>query len=365
MKLGLDRTTVIFFIFLAILAGIFGAQRFAQNQPPIEVTVAVDPVAEEWIQQAALAYNEKKTIVSGASPAHISIIIKDDLDVWRGNPGWNSNEHPHGWIPSSSISADLTPPTLPFEEIRDSVGRSPLVWGGYADRVALITANDTRPFDWPAVQESAVAQRWENLGGTGGNINMAINWPASSMAGIGAILSATADYSASPNIVRQYFLEQDFLDWFQPIQDSVLNSQRIGGSPAEAMASRGKTIADYALLPEAQWLQSLDGLVQDGFVFSYPAYQFVLDFPVLRWDDPNMSDAQRAGLDSFADFLLSEEGQAIAMQHGFRPAIGEPAIGTEPFAGAEQYGMQLAPDYGQQISTPKRASIEGAIGLVQ
>ena len=365
MKVGFDRTTVIFVIFLLILAGIFGLQRFVQSQPPIEIQVAVDPLGEKWLQAAASAYNDSRTIASGTAPVHVTVIVKDDLDVWRGNPGWNSNDHPQGWIPSSSVSADLIPSTLSFTAIQPSIARTPLVWGSFNTRVAVITAADTRPFDWPAVQEIAAAQRWENLGETGGNINMAINWPSSSMAGIGVLLTAAADYGASPDLARAQFDDPGFTDWFQPIHDSILNSQRIGGSPAEAMASRGATVADYALLPEVQWLQSLAELSDDGVTFAYPAYQFVLDFPLLRWNISTLTDAETAALQSFGNFLVGEQGQAIAIAHGMRPVSGEPPIGAEPFARAESAGIELAPLYGQPITAPGRDVVEAIIEMVK
>ena len=361
MRLPFDRTTIIFLLFVIILAAIFGIQQVVQRQPPYEITIAVDPLAEGWVQAVAIEYNNSTQLVNGTTRIRVAITVTDDLDVWRGNPGWNTNNHPDGWIASSSLAVEYIPSTLPFTVVAPSVARTPLVWGGFNNRVEAITENSTRPFDWEAVQTIAAGQSWE----TGGNVNMALNWPTSSMSGVGVLLTAAASQSGATPITRDIINDPAFDNWFQPIHDSVRNAERIGGSPAEQMASRGTTVADFALLPESQWLQSVADLADDGITFSYPAYQFILDFPISVWDDAQTTDIDRAAVQSFANFLLSSQGQALAVQHGLRPANSEPDTSATLFADAQVYGIQLTPDLTQIVQPDSRNTTDAVIRILE
>ena len=361
MRFQFDRTTLVFLLFVIIVAAIFGVQQVVQRQPPIEINIAVDPLAEDWVRAAATDYNNSTPLVSGTTRVQVAITVTDDLDVWRGNPNWTSNNHPHGWIPSSSLSLDYAPTNLPFVSVVDSLARTPLVWGGFNNRVQVITVNDTRAFDWTAVQEIAVAQRWDN----GGNVNMAMNWPSSSMAGVGALLSAAGSFHSTETVNRDLLNDAAFASWFQPLDDSVRNSQRIGGSPAEAMAARGTGVADFALLPESQWLNSAEGLADKGFTFRYPAYQFVLDFPMAQWDDAATTATERAAVKSFADFLRGSQGQALAIAKGLRPVSGELDSSATLFTNAEAQGIQLIPDYDLLVHPADRNTTDALIRILE
>jgi hypothetical protein len=361
MRLQFDRTTIIFLFFVILIAAIFGIQQVVQRQPPVEITIAVDPLAEAWVRAAATAYNNSTQLVNGTTRIQVAITVTDDLDVWRGNPNWNTNSHPHGWLASSSLAVDYLPGSLPFTTVAASTARTPLVWGGFNHRVELITANGTRPFDWTAVQTIAAGQTWES----GGNVNMALNWASSSMSGVGVLLTAAASQSGATTITRDVITDPTFDSWFQPIYDSVRNAERIGGSPAEQMATRGTTVADFALLPESQWLQSIGDLAPDGVTFSYPAYQFILDFPVSVWEDAGTTAIDRAAVQSFANFLLSAEGQALAVQNGLRPANSEPDASATLFVDAQAHGIQLAPDLTQIVLPDDRNTTDAIIRILE
>jgi ABC-type Fe3+ transport system substrate-binding protein len=194
---------------------------------------------------------------------------------------------------------------------------------------------------------------------------MALNWASSSMSGVGVLLTAAASQSGSTTITRDVINDPAFDSWFQPIYDSVRNAERIGGSPAEQMATRGTTIADFALLPESQWLQSISDLAPDGVTFSYPAYQFILDFPVSVWEDAGTTAIDRAAVQSFANFLLSAEGQALAVQNGLRPANSEPDTSATLFVDAQAYGIQLAPDLTQIVLPDDRNTTDAIIRILE
>lgn len=368
MRFLIDRTTIILVFFLVVIGAIFGANQFVQNQPPLEITIAVDPLAEDWVQAAAQDYNANGVLIAnGTIRIQVKVVVEDDLDIWRGNPNWGSSNHPQAWIASSQASISYLPPNLPFRTLHESLARTPLVWGGFENRVFWVRDEDSRPFDWSAIQDISVAQSWQNIGAANesGNINMAINWAANSMAGIGALMTSAADYGQTTILSRELLSGTEFGDWFFPISETLYNSRTLGGNPAETMASRGTSAADYALLPEMQWLLSVDDLADDGFVFSYPAYQFVLDFPMARWEDAQTTDNEKTAVASFGEFLAGERGQALAIEHGLRPANSEPDESATLFANAQAYGIQLVPDYGQMVEAPSRGLVDLVIGLVE
>lgn len=360
MRFELDRTTLVLVIFVAIIAGIFGINQFVQSQPPLEITVVVDPLAEDWVTAVAQDYNSNNVIIANSVRVQVNVQVADDLDIWRSNSGWNSQNHPDAWIPSSSQSLDYMPSSLPFETIHDSLVYTPLVWGGFQNRVDVITENGTRPFDWQAVQAVAETASWSD----GGFVNMAINWASSSMSGVGALTTASASYGQTDTVTRSILTDANFVTWFAPIRESVLNSERLGGNPAQVMASRGSSAADFALLPESQWLIELDNLIANNraFRFSYPTYQYPLDFPIALWDDVQVTANQRTAVQSFANFLANE-GQSTALEYGLRPANSVLDSSADLFAQAEPYGIVLTLPASQSVSVSDRGTVDAIILL--
>jgi hypothetical protein len=197
----------------------------------------------------------------------------------------------------------------------------------------------------------------------GGFVNMAINWSTSSMAGLGALSSAVASYQETPVIDRSILSDSNFVTWFAPIEDSVLNSERLGGNPAQAMASRGSSAADFALLPESQWLTQRQGLTaNNAFTFTYADYQFPLDFPIALWVDSQTTANQRAALQSFANYL-STHGD-IALKYGLRPTGAVLDSSATLFTQAEPYGILLEAPAGQTITNIDRGTADTIILLV-
>lgn len=361
MRFELDRSTIVLVVFVLLIGAIFGINQLVISQPPLEIDVVVDPLAEDWLMAAAQQYNSNKVIVNNSSRVQVNIQVRDDRDIWRGNTGWNSQEHPDAWIASSSLSLDYAPSNLPFEIVSDSVAHTPLVWGGFQNRVDVITNNGVQAFDWTNVQTITAGASWSE----GGFVNMAINWPTGSTSGLGALVTAIANYQNSTNINQAVLSDADFTTWFQPIEDSVRNSERFGGNPAQVIASRGTSAADFALLPESQWLTQVDSLLERGEVtFSYPAYQFPLDFPVAVWSDSSTVDSTRSAVESFANFLMTD-GQAIALEHGFRPANTLIDADASLFANAINHGILLELPSAETVIVSDRSIVDAIILLLE
>lgn len=363
------RSTLVFALFVILIAGIIGYNTFLKQQPPIEVVIAVDPMIEEWAKSLADKFNAKDVLVNnGTTKVRIRIdASKNDVTVWQGKANWTTDNHPSAWFATSGASLAYAPSNLPFRVVAPSLARTPLVWGGFTSRVALITQSNAQVLDWQAVQQACSAQRWANIGGqtNWGNINMGVDWATSSMGGYGALLSLSAHYQNSDQVDRIALTQDDFLAWFTPIEDAIQNSERLGESSASAMASRGASVADFALLPEVDWLRNLNNLNnQETMVFAYPAHNVVLDFPLALWDDTQTTTIEREAVQAFADYVLSAEGQQSARDFGLRPVTGEPTDTDALFVTAVPLGIVLEPNYGAIVTAPDRNTADQLLRLL-
>jgi hypothetical protein len=349
------RSTIVVIIFGIIVAALVGYNQLVKSQPPLEITVVVDPLAEAWVSQAAKDFNATGTLVNNGTTRVLVIIeSKSDVEVWTGKSGWTFNNHPQGWIAASSASLSYIPSNLPFKPLQPSLARTPLVWGGFQNRVNVITKDGQQPFDWATVNNVLKAGTWAAAGATNisGNINMAIYPPKSSMAGLAALISGVADLQQTASLDRSHLTGTAYEDWIDPLSAAVPN---IAGFPEVEMASRGTSVADFALLPEARWLLNLNALNRrETVALSYPSYQFILDFPMAYWDDATTTDIQRQAVTAFGTYLTGAPAQQLATTYGLRPADSEPDETATLFNAGVPFGIQLDPSYGTIVNTPAR-----------
>jgi hypothetical protein len=359
------RGSIVVILFVLIVAGIIGASQFIKSQPPLEFIVAVDPLASKWVGDAVTALNATNPNVNQTRRVLFRVTDMEDNTVWSGKSGWTNERHPVAWIPSSSASIGYAAESgLPVVSAADSLARTPLVWGGYASRVNLLTDGGKTPLDWKAVEKAAQAESWSKLGGQSdwGFVKLAFPQPTSKMSGLAVLLSGAASFSKTDQPGGAVLGATSFRDWLKPIVASVPNFNTLGGDPAATMASRGPSTVEIALFPEAQWLNNVRGMSGNEDVrLSYPAYQFQLDFPLARWTDPTVSGEEQAAVDLLKGWLMNTAQQDALPKYGLRPANGEPPATADLFANAQQYGVQLTPSYGQAIKAPSRSEAQGII----
>ncbi len=360
-------------VFVLLAAAVIGVSQFLRQRPPVELQLAANPLIEGWAQAVARDFNATETIVNANRRVTVSVTVVDDQDVWNDNEiGWvtgplDGNTRPSLWLPASTISIDYTASDsrVPFAEVVPSVAQTPLLWGGFESRVNAVTADGAQPFDWPTIAEAAALESWEAIGGDAswGFIKLGFNAPTSSMGGLGVLLSGAADFHDATALSSTETGDPAFREWMLPVLNSVPNLNTLGGDPAEAMAQRGASVADFALLPESQWLTNLDGLVgREPIVLSYPDYAFVLDFPLLRWDDPAVvDDDEAAGVEAFGRYVMNEARQASLTEFGLRPATdpAAPASAVGPLfaADAAPAGVTVQAGAGTPITAPGRSGV--------
>jgi len=351
----MKRGTIFIFLFILIAGGIIGASRFLGSQPPLEFTIAVDPLAQSWVQQAVNAFNDTQPVVN-TRRIQFSVTPIDDLAVWGGQGGWTPTAHPDAWIAASTTSLNFARSnSLPLVVVADSLARTPLLWGAYVSRLNVLTTNGAQPLDWETVAAGAKAEAWVNLGGSQDwqFIKLGFAQPTAKMGGLGALLTGAAAYFQTADLTAVTLSPQPFRNWMQPVLASVPSYSTLGADPAAAMA-RGPSTVEIALLPESQWLPNLNGINnREAVQVSYPAYQFMLDFPMSSWQDNQPTNPDRqAAVALLRDWLLTPAQQAAAPAFGLRAAAVEPTDADALFANAVQYGIQLNPVYGELVDPP-------------
>ncbi len=131
MRPRITRTNIVFAIFGLLVAGLIVASQFTRSQPPIELTVAVDPMIEAWVQDAASQFNADANRTSAGAPIRILVTTMPDVRVWQNSAAWTQANHPNAWIPLSSASVGYAPASLAYTTTIDSLARTPLLWGGF------------------------------------------------------------------------------------------------------------------------------------------------------------------------------------------------------------------------------------------
>ncbi|NWG16467.1 MAG: substrate-binding domain-containing protein [Chloroflexi bacterium] len=361
------RGTIFILLFVVVAAAIIGASQFIGAQPPLEITIAVNAIARPWVENVVYAFNETTPIVNGTRRVRIKVTEIDDLDVWLQGREWTPANHPAAWIPASSLSVNYAVEAgLPLQTVAESVMRTPLVWGGFSSRVDVLTGG-AAPLDWPQVAAAAAAESWSAIGGQANwqFVKLAFAQPTARMSGLAAMLSGAAAFNESAALTADSLRAQAFRNWMQPVISAVPNFNNLGANPAAVLARQGPSSGEIGLLPESEWLINLSRLVNyERVVFSYPAYQVMLDFPLARWDDSQTTGDERAAVDALRDWLLNPDWQIIVPQYGLRSAVGDPTEDDTLFAEAVPYGIQLSPDFGQMVQPPARADVQGFVSWI-
>ncbi|MCC6803511.1 MAG: hypothetical protein IT319_11560 [Anaerolineae bacterium] len=352
------RGTIIVLVFVVLAGAVIAASQFLRSQPPLEITVAVSPLAETWLRSAVEAFNASDPIVNTTRRVHVTVNTVDDLSVWsdEGQRAWAA-QHPTAWIPASSASIAYAN-RLPLETVAPSLAQTMLVWGGFSDRVDALTDDGARPLDWAEIVRAADAGTWAAVAAdhaAWGNIKLAFTRPNGSTGGLAVLFSGAGAFADDPVVSGATVVSNDFHAWMQGILLSVPNYNTLGASVAKTLASRGISVGEIALLPESEWLTNLSGNLTNAsnpIRLSYPAYQFVFDFPLARWGE--LTTDEDAAVEALHQYLLGQNPEA----YGLRPVSGAPAPTARLWLDAEPFGAQLAPDLTLAAEPPPRAEVQ-------
>jgi len=356
----MKRGSVFVILFVLVAAIIIAASQFLRSQPPLEITFAVSPLAEDWVRASADAFNATNPLLGGGQRVAVHVQPVDDPAVWNDSTrAFSAQQHPHAWIPALAASVDYAVDArLPFVVIAPETAHTLLVWGIFESRAAVAEADSTS-LDWQRVQQIADTESWAALGGEAswGFVKLIFSSPSTTAGGLGVLFSGAGAYFGTTDLTAASLSNTDFREWMQRVLDSVPNFNTIGADPAAAL-TRGPSTGEIALLPESQWLVNLSGISQrEPVLFSYPAYTVLYRFPVALWDAPELTSIERDAVYRFADWLQTPTEQARATEFGLRPLDGVIGEDAALFAAGESYGITRTPDMTATITPPTRNEV--------
>lgn len=345
------RGSLFIVLFVLIAALIIGATTLLRSQPALEITVAVDPLAEAWLREVALAFNQSDPTVGVGRRVRVNIVVKSDTAVL--STPWSPANHPIGWIPAwSSLAAVNRGSTVTSQVAALSLARTPLVLMSFQSREAEIP-----DLSWTGLQTVSSTSA----------INLAFSLPTSSVQGLGAVISAVAEFHQTGILSDAMLSNSSMRSWLSPLIDSVPNFNTVGANVAQFVAGPQGGTVDAAIAPESQWLVGLPTLLKPDSAgnptqiprFAYPAYLIVFDFPFIVLRDTTTTDEQVSAALAFAAYLSTAEQQTNLDRFGLRPAMSDPPAGSPVFGPAVQYGIAAALPSTQPVQLPGSSSLTG------
>jgi hypothetical protein len=372
----MTRNQIVFFIIIAAAIGIvvlgLGLQALGGGEgggnnngddpvatvgQPIVLDVAVAPLIRPWVSAAADAYNRTSPSTNGRSIT-VRVQEQDSLDVWgEGGSVWSPSSHPDVWIPEAEYDLRYAEATgLSFETLEASVAATPLIWGAYTSRGAVIEQN-FGGFSTQAVQQAAEAEQWSEIGGASqwGFIKLAFARPNSVDTGFASLLTLAGSSGIE-------FSDAAVHTWLEPLINAVPNFGTLQVDPASVMATRGSSTAEIALLPEAQFLIHWGELNRsESMTLYYPSETILLNFPFAAWDGQDA--AERRAAEAFATFLRADAQQQAVSEQGLRPAA--PSVDFAAATPFSAVGDMLQSALPTSITPPERADVLGLLRWFQ
>jgi len=323
----------------------------------IIMRVAVNPLLHGWVTESAAQYQAANPR-QGARAVSVQVVAQESFAVWgESTPLWSAQNHPHLWLPLAGYEVTYANEVnLPFEVFKPSVGTSPLIWGIYDSR-AQVLSNYYGPLSTAALQNLAAGERWDAVGGAPqwGFVKMAFSRPDRTAVGLAALLTMAGGYDPQAGLSANLLNDSALWAWLAPFVDSVSTFSTLGTDAGQAMATRGASLAEVALLPESQWLMNFAALNRhEGVVLVYPENYILLDFPIALWTDSNEEETRAAR--AFAEYLLLEAQQRRLADYGVRPQRdGDDLADYRAFT---QSGLNITFKLsGQALTPPPRSSI--------
>jgi hypothetical protein len=268
----------------------------------VTLLVAVPPALEDWIKGSLEDFTKQNplitvnlTVVRGVDANRRLNVMSGAPDVWIAESDW------------IRIAAG----GIPFETTGAVVAQDSFVWAAPAGSPQDILSG----LNWTSLARTAESDP---------QFRLAVP-PQSSVEGMGACLSAGAEYFGQPAISADQINDKSFKRFLAGLMDAVPDLTR---NPFDQMASRPPQ-ADAAFLPRSDGLR----LAGSAFFLQPPQYTAVLNFTFYirsNWREIQDWEAnlQRQAAEKFRSYLLSSGMQNGLEAHSLeRPgaAVDNPA----------------------------------------
>ena len=249
----------------------------------VDIAMAVSPALEDWIRDSLVDFSEQNPLVSvdvialrGAEAGRRLNVMTGLPDIWIAESDW----------------ARTAAGGIPYGREGAVVARDSFLWAVVAESPRAVPSELT----WNALA---------SLAKTDPQFRMALP-PEGSVEGMGACLSAAAEYFGQPSPTAAQINDPSFRRWLDGLLEAVPDLTR---NPFDTMTSRPPQ-ADAAFLP----IRDGRRLDPSTFVFQIPRYAAVMNFTLyIRIDWPELTDneaeAKRGAAEDIRDYLAGSGPQ--------------------------------------------------------
>lgn len=310
----------------------WAAAEFGREHPEIEVKLI--PMGSIEGAQALLRENKDIHVWSPASPLYLDRFVQD----WKLKHGRDPIEH--------DVRLALSP--MVFVMWRERYDAFVAKYGQLDFKTISLAISENGGWD-------AIAQKPE-----WGLFKFGHTHPNQSNSGLMTLMLMAYHYHGkSKGLSNKEVLDAGFQKWLKEFESGVNWEQHSTGTLMEQMVLRGPSTFDCVSVYEnvaGDYLENAAGRWGDIKVV-YPSLNMWNDNPYLIIDAPWSSQEQRKAARIFAEFLMRENIQQVALDHGFRPGEARVSIKgpTSPFVRYEGYGLKI--DIGTLCEPPLGATL--------
>lgn len=310
--------TVLAFFLLTAVAGC-GTSSSEAPRNSVEVVVLANGSASPWVTAAALAVNEQALELPDGQTLFVGVVTRESGEAVSA---LHSETPVDLWIPEDvtwpALLAEIGNPA--FADSCRTLARSPLVigmWQPVAESLGWPSL-DLGWLDIGSLAADPTAWAYYSGGQFGDELRIGHTHPGVSGSGASTLLAivhaaqstaqpVSAADMESPIVQASVASFESAVTWFSPSTDAL----------ARTMRERGAGYLGAGIMYESDVLR-----YQSGEPALVPVYPFEGTFMATHPACINgtSSAEKQAAAQTFIDYLLSEEGQSIAMSYGLRPA---------------------------------------------
>lgn len=350
----------------------------AASTEPIELRIVTALPIEQWVTEAANAYNGENRQLDGRR-VQVTIIPMDGLTALNRFDSASFDVTPTAWIPDSRYLVELANAAYKDRLGRDvfltdgeyrakPIALSLFAWGLYGTRAKALEQK-FGVVDWKTIHDAAIAAGgWPELGGDAawGFFKLVVPNPRKNVGGLAAMVAAAGEYYDKPNISVEDVTKPDFQKWLKELMGSVTAISGASAYTAEDFALLGYSVGDGGQMLESDLLANMAGIAtrwQDPLAVRYPKYVTWFDFPFSVWIGPETSAAEKNAALDFQKYLLSKPVQEKAVNYGLRPVNAEVSVDRpdSPFTRWKDAGVTPVVQRTSAMRSPDRDVLQSLL----
>lgn len=324
MSLKKFRSLILFIAILSLTSlacGLFGGLGDGIPNDAVVVNVVAGKSLQPWLDTAVAQFNQADNQTSSGHPVYV---ISTPSEAGQAVTDMASGTDTTLWIPDQQVWTNVLADqgNTDFQGSCQSTAQSPLVVGMWQDAASALGWPGL-PLGWLDIGSLAAdpaAWSYYSGGELGNNFRMGHTHPGLSATGANTLLAVVQAAQSKTNAVSAEDIQQPIVQasvgafeggvtWFS--QDSA----DLGAT----MVDRGIDYLTAGIMYESDVVNFGNG----SLAAIYPLEgTFMADFPACINQAIGAEESEAAEL--FRDFLLSEEGQQLALENGLRPV--NPAV---------------------------------------